>query len=417
MDIKTSCDPLVTQAIEKQSELTNTLIAYADKEDAALTFKTNSTITTNIISMAVGLVMAMIVAYVVATKGIVSPLERLALVMKRLADNDLTVSIDDQDRKDEVGAMARTVEVFKDNALERHRMEEQERASVEAREKRAKTIEVLTSSFENLMRGMLETVGSATSQLDSTAQAMGENAEQTKRQVTNVASATNQASANVQTVASAAEELSASIRDIINQVEQSTRLSQAAAAEAAASNETVQGLAESSNRIGEVVSLINDIASQTNLLALNATIEAARAGDAGKGFAVVANEVKNLANQTARATDEISQQISAVQARTGEAVSAIAAIINRIQEINQISEAIAQSVDGQSAATNEIARNAGQAAQGTHEVSQAIVGVNNSASETGVAAKQVQSASETLVQQAEGLEREVLSFLKGVSAA
>ena len=200
-------------------------------------------------------------------------------------------------------------------------------------------------------------------------------------------------------------------------MDQSTSLSQIAANEASASNETVLGLAESSARIGEVVNLINDIASQTNLLALNATIEAARAGDAGKGFAVVANEVKNLANQTARATDEISQQIATVQARTAEAVKAIANIVNRINEINQISVTISHSVEGQSAATNEIARNAGQAAQGTHEVSQAITGVNNSAEDTGAAAHQVLVASETLVNQAESSEQEVLSFLSGVRTA
>jgi methyl-accepting chemotaxis protein len=218
-------------------------------------------------------------------------------------------------------------------------------------------------------------------------------------------------------MATAAEELSSSIREISRQVDQSASVAAAAASDAEQTNRTVQGLAESSARIGEVVSLINDIASQTNLLALNATIEAARAGDAGKGFAVVAGEVKTLATQTARATDEIGQQIAAVQAATTQAVAAIGGIVKRIDEINMIAAAISSAVEEQSAATSEIARNIQQAAVGTERVSNNIGGVNQAAGETRAASDQVLNASESLISQSSYLETEVSKFLSGVRTA
>jgi len=283
-----------------------------------------------------------------------------------------------------------------------------------SREARSKAMQSLTSAFDRAVTQGMDTVAVASTGLESTAQSMAANADRTSHQASGLAAATEQASASVQSVASAAEELSASIKEISRQVEQSSAISRTASEEANRTNATVQGLAQSSTRIGEVVKLINDIASQTNLLALNATIEAARAGDAGKGFAVVANEVKSLANQTARATDEISAQIGAVQAATREAVSAIAGIVGRIGEINQIAGAIASAVEAQSAATAEIARNVQQAATGTGQVSANIGAVTLAAAETGSAAADVLTSARALSRQAADLKGVVGTFLNDV---
>jgi methyl-accepting chemotaxis protein len=283
-----------------------------------------------------------------------------------------------------------------------------------AREARNRALQTLTSDFDRAVTGALGTVSRAATDLNGVAQAMSATAEQTERQASSVAAASDQALNGVQTVASAAEELSASIREIGRQVEQSNAVSLSASDEARRTNETVRDLADSSAKIGAVVNLINDIASQTNLLALNATIEAARAGEAGKGFAVVAGEVKNLANQTGRATDEISALIGSVQGKTRDAVEAIAGIVVRIGEINQISGAIAAAVEQQSAATSEIARNIQQAAGGTQQVSATIGDVTRAAADSGTAAGQVLSAARSLVSESADLREMVNRFLNDV---
>jgi len=282
------------------------------------------------------------------------------------------------------------------------------------REERGKALQAMTRAFDQAVTGVLDAVARAAADMSGVAQTMSANAEQTKRQALSVAGASDEASGSVQTVASAAEELSASIREIARQVEQSGVASKVASEEAGHTNSMVRSLAESSTKIGAVVSLINDIAAQTNLLALNATIEAARAGDAGKGFAVVANEVKHLATQTARATDEIGGLISSVQAQTLEAVDAIASIVARIGDINQISAAIASAVEEQAAATAEIARNIQHAASGTSEVSSTIGGVTQAATETGHAAEKVLVASSSLVEDSAALRGVVTRFLGDV---
>jgi methyl-accepting chemotaxis protein len=275
----------------------------------------------------------------------------------------------------------------------------------------------IADDFEMSVKGVVDAVASAATELQASSQSMSATAEETSRQSMTVAAASEEATANVQTVASAAEELSASVMEISRQVSKSVQIAGAAVTEAKKTDATVQGLATAAQKIGDVVKLISDIAGQTNLLALNATIEAARAGEAGKGFAVVASEVKNLANQTARATDEITAQIGAIQSATNEAVEAIRTIASTISEMNQISTAISAAVEEQGATTKEIARNVAQAAEGSANVAETISGVSRAASETGSSAGQVLNASGELSVQAERLRREVDNFLGSVRSA
>jgi methyl-accepting chemotaxis protein len=368
--------------------------------------------------VAVCLVTILLVVFGLMLKSsMATPIIGMTEAMRRLADKDLKVEIPAQGRADEVGKMAAAMQTFKENLIKAEELEAEQKEAQARNLARAKAIESLTSDFDGAVSNTLGVVSKATDELEHTAQDMSANAEQTSRQATTVASATEEASSNVQTVATAAEELAASIKEIGRQVSQASEVSKHAAEDARKTNQTVNGLAERSAKIGDVINLINDIASQTNLLALNATIEAARAGDAGKGFAVVANEVKSLANQTAKATEEISQQIGSVQSATQEAVLAIAEIVKRIEEINQISAAIASAVEEQSAATGEIARNVQQAAAGTQQVSSNIGGVTQAANDTGAAAQQVLSSARSLAQQSESLKGVVAKFLTGVKTA
>ena len=275
----------------------------------------------------------------------------------------------------------------------------------------------LADNFEANVKGAVEAVASGATEMQTAAESMASTAEETSRQATAAASASEQASTNVETVSSAAEEMAASVNEIAQQVSKSSDMAKAAVEEAGRTNATVQSLAEGSQKIGEVVDLISDIASQTNLLALNATIEAARAGDAGKGFAVVASEVKSLANQTAKATDEIASQIGAIQSATNDAVTAIKGIGEKIAEMDEVSTQIASAVEEQGAATGEISRNSQEAATGTQEVSSNVAGVTQAASETGSAASQVLEAAGDISKQAELLRGEVDKFLVEVRAA
>ncbi|WP_207460498.1 methyl-accepting chemotaxis protein [Azospirillum sp. SYSU D00513] len=367
-------------------------------------------------------ILALVTAICVAAGWIViatvaKPIQAMTGLMERLAGHDLAVAVTGTERRDEIGAMARAVQVFKDGLIEADRLAAVQSAEQQAKQRRAETVDRLIREFEGSATTALRTVSAAASELDATAQSMAAMAQQTNNQATAVAVAAEQTSANVQTVATAAEEMASSIQEIGTQVTRSTRIAGKAVEEATRTNATVQGLAEAAQRIGDVVSLITNIASQTNLLALNATIEAARAGEAGKGFAVVAGEVKSLASQTAKATEDIAAQIVAIQGATNGAVQAISEIGGTIAQINDISTGIAAAIEEQGAATNEISRNVQQAASGTQEVSSNIGQVTQTAGETGAAAGQVMSASGELAQQAETLKADVERFLAAIKAA
>lgn len=346
-----------------------------------------------------------------------TPIQAMTAAMKRLANHDLTTLVLGVERKDEIGSMAGAVQVFKDNMIKGDELAAAQAAENEAKQKRAARLEGLTNAFEAKVGTLVQSLSAAATEMESTATAMTSLAEQGNSKAMTVATAAEQTSANVQTVATATEELSASIQEISKQVANSARIASKAVDDANATDAVVQELAVGAQKIGEIVQLINDIASQTNLLALNATIEAARAGDAGKGFAVVASEVKSLATQTAKATDDISAQISQIQGATNQAVTAIKGIGATIQEMNEIASAIASAVEEQGAATLEISRNVQQAAQGTEEVTRSIVDVRQASTDTGAASAQVLGAAGELSRNSADLSKEVDGFLSDVKAA
>ncbi|SMH59926.1 methyl-accepting chemotaxis protein [Azospirillum agricola] len=369
------------------------------------------------VGSAVALLLGAIMAFVI-DRAITHPLHAMTGAMGRLAEGDLSVDVPGSDRKDELRAMAQAMTIFKDNALEMQRMErerEEMRQQIDA--DRRRTMNEFANGFEQAVSGVVVSLTESAGTLGRDAQEMSSDAALTTAKSTAVATASQQATNNVQTVAAAAEELSASIAEISRQLNASSDAAVGAAQKAVQTNGIVEGLSHAAERIGQVVGLIGEIAEQTNLLALNATIEAARAGEAGKGFAVVATEVKNLAGQTAKATEEISTQVMEMQSATVSAVDAIRTISDAVTTISRTVTDIAQAMEQQGMATREIAQNVQQAAEGTQQVMQNIAEVTTAASKTGGAADAVLLASRTLAGQADRLRGEVQGFLNKVRTA
>jgi methyl-accepting chemotaxis protein len=416
--LKAECVPLAEAAIAAQGAMVDGILADARKESEQMAADASSAIRSLSVASGVGLLLGLAVALWIGIGGLARPIGGLKAVMETLAGNDLKVDVPGTERGDEVGEMARTVEVFKKNALEAERMrvEQQVTEQRNARQRQADMIK-MADDFENAVGEIVETVSLASSELEASASTLSATAVRSQELTAMVAAASEEASTNVQSVASATEELTSSVNEISRQVQESARMANEAVDQARRTNGRVSELSKAAARIGDVVELINTIAGQTNLLALNATIEAARAGEAGRGFAVVASEVKALAEQTAKATGEIGQQIAGIQAATQESVGAIKEISGTIEKLSEISSTIAAAVEEQGAATHEISRNVQQAAQGTMQVSSHITDVQQGASETGSASSQVLSAAKSLSGDSNRLKLEVGKFLSSVRAA
>ncbi|MFB9263224.1 methyl-accepting chemotaxis protein [Bradyrhizobium erythrophlei] len=369
-------------------------------------------------ALVAGALLLVIAMCLLLGRSIVAPITGMTAAMRKIAAGDTATIIPALERRDEVGAMAQSVQVFKDSMIEAVRLRgEQDELKQRSEAEKHGLLGRMADDFENSVRASLDALAGAAVELRATSNSMSTAADAASQQATTVAAVAQQASANVQTVAAATEELSSSVSEIGRQVAQSTEIAHKAVEEANRTNTTVQGLSAAAQKIGDVINLISDIASQTNLLALNATIEAARAGEAGRGFAVVASEVKSLASQTAKATEEISAQVAAMQDATTDAVQAIEHIGGTIGGINEITVAIASAVEEQGSATREIARNVQEAARGTSEVSGNIGVVTRAAGETGTAAGRVLTSADQLNTQATMLREKVDRFLANIRAA
>ncbi len=410
--------PLTIDAVGKLDRVKELLGKAFAKTTADTESLISTTVTTQEIVAVAAVVLGLLIAFLIA-RGIIKPLSGLTSGMQELAAGNFGVVLPGLDRKDEVGDMAQAVESFKVKAAEKARDEAEAKVQhdqIAAKQRNADMIK-LADSFEGAVGEIIETVSSASTELEASAGTLTSTAARAQELTTMVAAASEEASTNVQSVASATEELTSSVNEISRQVQESARMAGDAVGQARKTNDRVGELSKAAARIGDVVELINTIAGQTNLLALNATIEAARAGEAGRGFAVVASEVKALAEQTAKATGEIGQQITGIQAATQDSVNAIKEISGTIEKLSEISSTIAAAVEEQGAATQEISRNVQQAAQGTQQVSSNITDVQRGASETGSASSQVLSAAQSLSSDSNRLKLEVGKFLNAVRAA
>jgi len=384
--------------------------AGAQQSEARRSLIVEAALLVGALALAFGIIVGM-------RRRVITPLKAIGEAMVNVAGGDLAVVVPFADRRDEIGALAGALETFKQSAIEKAGIEDQQRTQDARAAQRQQTVEAHIGAFEGRIRDTLGALRSASEQMRATSEGMSSVSGETNAQVRKAATASGDASNHVQSVAAASEQLSASISNISSQVTHAAAIANQAVAQTRQTDGTVQGLMATASRIGEVVQLINSIASQTNLLALNATIEAARAGEAGRGFAVVASEVKSLATQTAKATEEISQQISDVQKVASEAVEAIKGIGGIIGEVSEVATAIADAVEQQGAATQEITRSTQQAAQGTQQAADNIAGVTAGAEATGAAAANVKSAAEVLGVQTAQLSDQVHDFLNNIRAA
>jgi methyl-accepting chemotaxis protein len=410
--------PLTIAAVGKMDTVTSAIQQTFTKTTADTSERITETITTQEVVAGAVTVAGLLIAFLIA-RGIIGPLSGLTLGMKQLADGNFGVVLPGLTRKDEVGDMAQAVETFKVKAEQKARDEAEEKVTQDqaAAEQRRREMVKLADDFEGAVGEIVETVSAASGELEASATTLTSTAERSQQLTKLVAAASEEASTNVQSVASATEEMTLSVNEISRQVQESSRIANEAVDQARKTNDRVGQLSQAAGRIGAVVELINTIAGQTNLLALNATIEAARAGDAGRGFAVVASEVKALAEQTAKATGEISQQINGIQAATQDSVAAIKEIGDTIGKMSEIASTIASAVEEQGTATQEISRNVQQAAHGTQQVSANITDVQRGSSETGSASSQVLSAARSLSRDSNRLKTEVGNFLKTVRAS
>lgn len=401
--------------MEKQVEISQRNARTSREEAAEVVTRASQ------VSLVVGAVtvIALIGSVIFSFFGVARPMTRLNGALGEMAGGNLDVVIPGSDRGDEIGDLAKTVTVIRQNAEQKAREEAETKATqdqIAAQQRRADMVR-LADQFESAVGEIVETVSSASTELEASATTLTATAERSQELTTMVAAASEEASTNVQSVASATEQLSGSVTKISRQVQDSARMANEAVDQARRTNERVSALSKAAARIGDVVELINTIAAQTNLLALNATIEAARAGEAGRGFAVVASEVKALAEQTSKATGEIGQQITGIQGATEESVGAIKEISATIERLSEISASIAAAIEEQGAATQEISRNVQQAAQGTQQVSSNITDVQRGASETGSASSQLLAAAQSLSGDSNRLRSEVSKFLDTVRAA
>jgi methyl-accepting chemotaxis protein len=413
-----SITPVIVEATGEMDKTKEAIGKAFDKTNTETRDIISSTVTMQKLVAGLAVLLGLAIAFLIA-RGIIRPLSGLTAGMKELASGNFGVILPGLDRKDEVGDMAQAVEIFKVKAEEKAREEAETKIKqdeVLARQRKAEMAR-MADDFESAVGQIVATVSSASTQLEASANTLTSTAKRSQELATTVAAASEEASTNVQSVASATEELTSSVNEISRQVQESARMASEAVGQARSTTDRVSELSKAATRIGDVVELINTIAGQTNLLALNATIEAARAGEAGRGFAVVASEVKALAEQTAKATGEIGQQIAGIQAATQDSVGAIKEISGTIERLSEISSTIAAAVEEQGAATQEISRNVQQAAMGTQQVSSNVTDVQRGASETGSASSQVLSAAQTLSSDSNRLKLEVGKFLDSVRAA
>jgi methyl-accepting chemotaxis protein len=411
LPIVAELEPLANQIADFAKHSVEEQTAQAAAEMAAVEWES--------LAIGIGTMLLLIATSIFSFFTIARPMRALSSAMEELAGGNFAVVLPGLGRKDELGAVAGAVEKFKVVSEQKARDEAEAKIKqdqIAAQQRKAEMVR-LADSFETAVGEIVETVSSASTELEASAKTLTATAERAQEVTTRVAAASEEASTNVQSVASATEELSSSVNEISRQVQESARMAGEAVDQARITNDRVSELSKAAARIGDVVELINTIAGQTNLLALNATIEAARAGEAGRGFAVVASEVKALAEQTAKATGEIGQQITGIQGATQESVGAIKEISGTIERLAEIASTIAAAVEEQGAATQEISRNVQQAAEGTQQVSSNITDVQRGAGETGSASAQVLSAAQSLSSDSNRLKMEVGKFLDTVRAA